>query len=451
MKEFRATHPKYGEVTVQRILPQRMPVTLKEAPPPYSSWPAESPMTDELYYRKAIVTDGNGGEKIVMLRGLLLNNKPLVERVIEYEAVQRFKEEMAETGGQRYLHRHYGVVEVMVKYNEDYWHCRIVSSVDAISEAKYNIDFNEISARKRSPKSVVKEFTCHPSELLPFKEFKPKDEHLYAAYADVGAVAETKPLYKVKRKTPTAPPDEYVFKPSAPITQPSAASSPIRRDDVTMKGIDEFLVVLADLPRVPKTKQIGGTDGPLRKVTYRETPRVLARGETTGRLYITPAWWLWRVTGTFKQDLYKADSISEGGKVAERYQWHNPLTKDAPPPPPTWYSYDPESENNPLYDGFLMDLPEIIQQNRTAWYWQLPPRSAREFSISRISIHWMQPPYRVGHTLAILTLIYKEREYHIPVNIASKHELSVKVKSKEIGAYLCRYTANKFAELLKAQ
>ena len=296
---------------------------------------------------------------------------------------------------------------------------------------KYTVDMNQFSSRRRLPTHSLKELTCHPSELLPLeniKKLKPKDPHLYAAYSDVGAVAETRALYKIKRKkNPTAP-----VRPSAPSYKPSA-----RRDDTTVKGLDEFLYVLTDLPRAVRTKKVYGLNGMLRTVRYRETPRVIARGETTGRLYIAPAWWLWRITGTFEQSPYIG-----GGKIAERYRWQ--YHKDTPEPP-AWYSYDPESEDTYTYSGFLMDLPESLPPSKLleckAWYWQLPAKSAREFSISSLSIKWTKP--QIGSPLAIISLTYKGNDYQIPVYLSPKHELYVKVKSREIAAFLCRYTVAK--------
>jgi hypothetical protein len=338
------------------------------------------------------------------------------------------------------------VVELLTRYSDEAYLCRVLSGADVKPDTKYAVDLERYSSRRRLPTHCLKEFTCHPSELLPqgnIKKLEPKDEHLYAAYSDVGAVCETGTIYRVKRKKS----DSHYNTNS----RPSATRAQLpRRDDFTIKGIDEFLMVLADLPRVVKTRKISD-----KIVKYRETPRVLARGETTGRLYITPAWWLWRVTGEFKQSPYIADGIHDTGKIAERYYWRDPRTGDAPPPP-TWFSYDPECED-PEYRDFPCDLPEIIPDKsppqqllheRNAWYWKLPPTSAREFSISRISIQWARQPLRVGSSLATLTVTYKDKDYRIPVTLTPNNELSVRVRSREIRAFLCRYTINKLSQEL---
>jgi len=441
---IRAVHPALGEVTILRILPRKLPVTLKEPTSTYEAglfWPNEDPVTDELFHRTALVINDTGRKSRVPLRELRLNGKPLIQRVLDHEQIERYKASRVPRG-QQYLHSHYGLVEVIKRYTEHSWLCRIVTGVDVIPDTQL-VSFDWISTRHRLPIHEVKEFLCHPSELVPvesIKHLQPKDEHLYVAYSDVGAVAETRTAYKTwRRKTPSTQIESE---------QQSAYryTPPARRDDVTMKSIDEFLRVLLDLPRVVKTKKFSGPGGKLRTVRYRETPRVLARGEDTGRLYITPAWWLWRVTGTFKVNPYPADG--ENGKIAERYQWQDPLSGSLPPEPPGWFSFDPVSEDIG-YDGFLMDLPEIIPDHsflsrlleRKAWYWKLPPRTAREFSISGLRIKWQKPVAR--SPLAIISLRYKEREYRIPVHISSKNELSIRVKSRELQAFLCRYVTKK--------
>lgn len=90
--------------------------------------------------------------------------------------------------------------------------------------------------------------------------------------------------------------------------------------------------------------------------------------------------------------------------------------------PPNWYSYDTECEE-PHYASFLMNLPEIIPdaaapflpppplplsklQEKKAWYWQLPPTTTREFSVSRISIRWAKA-FKVCSPLALLSLTYE--------------------------------------------
>lgn len=428
---IQASHPSLGEVTILRILPQELPVTLKEPPATYEVgifWPNEDPVTDELYHRTALVVDNSGKKVRIKLRELRLYGKPLIQHVLDHEQIERFKASRI-TRGEPYLHSHYGLIEVIDCYTKNLLRCRVMSSTDVLPEGQLFTD--NVPARHKLPNA--KEFTCHTSELIPVEKLmnlQPKDEHLYVAYSDVGAVAESGPAYKPWRRKEEP---EAELQPSVTRYAPSA-----RRDDLTMKGIDEFLRVLRDLPRLVKTKKLSGPRGELRTVRYRQSPRVIARGEDTGRLYITPAWWLWRVTGTFKVSKY-------GEKTAERYRWEDP--KGSPPPKsPEWFSYDPESEEYG-YDGFLMDLSEIIPDpplqlmEKNAWYWKLPAKSAREFNISGLNIHWLKP--EVDSPLATISLKFSGQEYQVPVYLDYNQELMVRVKSRELAAFLCRYTINK--------
>lgn len=403
-----AIHPTHGEVTIVKLLPMQLPVVLKEEPSePSLYWPLEDPRTDELYYHRALVIDGSGKEVVVPLRELELDGKPLIQHVLEHEFISKVDKPPE---GEPHLHSHYGIVEVLEKYDDESWLCRIQSG-DIAPDIKYQVDFDRFSRRKL-PTHSLKELICHPSELLPLKnikDFKPKDNHLYVAYSDTAAVAESLPTYRVRRKTaPTS-------RPSANTTRPSATSR--AKSDFTVKGIEEFLIVLADLPRTYRTIRIPGTQ---RFISYKETPRVIARGETTGRIYNTPAWWLWRVNG----------EQGPHGKVAERYRWTDPHTKTSPPPPP-WFSYDPESE-----DTYHVELPTPTPQ---AWYWKLPATTARELGISALSIKWSNAPKKKGVPIAIISLTYKGKGYQVPV-YTSPSGLYVKVKTREIAAFLCRYT-----------
>jgi len=448
-----AEHVTLGNVTILRLLPQELPITLREPGTAIRSglspfWPADDPVTDELYYRQALVEEINGNKDVVPLRELALSGKPLIQHVLDFEACDRFKK-THQPAGKLYLHSYYGVVEVIKHYSETQWLCRINHAGNIESDTHYPVNFDQFSNRHRLLTQRSKVF--HPSELTPLeqlKKMKPVNEYLYAGYSDVPVVAETKACYKIVRKKKDIVKGQITGHSTGLENRVRALNNSTRQIDNTMKGLDEFVRILANLPRPVKTKKIGGGKNKFKTVKYREAPRVVAVGEDTGRYYITPAWMLFNITN------------------GRRYRWQDPSSYEVPEPP-TWFTYDPASED-PGYNGNLAEVPEIIEKDKTtpqavymnkrnaltmllekkAWYWQQPPTTARQFGISKMTIRWSKPPLMINHPLALIGFTYNSNNYSLPVYISPNSEISVKTRNREVGAFLCRYVLTKLAEAL---
>lgn len=372
---------------------------------------------DSVYTSKAKVVDEHGSQHLVPLWELWYQDKPLPVVILDYEQECERSENQPYDTEELYLHSNYGIVAVMKRYDGNTWLCRIQSSLDVDHSVKFHLDYDAFSKEQSCEFSKLKEFHCHPSELIPLSHLKhlnSRDGHLYAVYGD-------------------------------------------NAFDSLMEGLDEFVYVVTDLPRQTYTRRISTRYG-VKKVTRKEYPKVLARGETTGKFYILPAFALWRITGEFEVDTF-------GEKIAERYRWQDPQKKELIPMELS------QQFTYPLSSSYRSDIPEIADEtiheekaefttrpessremvlqhvNRDAWYWKLPPVSAKELGLSLVNIHWSGKPLRAGNLVAIIDVKYKGRLYKIPVFLGSNRELNVKVRSRKVAAFLCRYTSIKHAEL----
>jgi len=340
------------------------------------------PGVDPIVTCQATISHG-GSRYRVPLFDLWYYDKPLPSLVIDYErGLTKAEQSLPE---ERYLHSAYGIVVVVERYDNSNWLCRITSNVEVESPLKFAINPDEYLHEQSLDYTTLKEFQCHPSELVPInnlKELKPKDSHLYSYYRQ------------------SMSDDEY---------------------------LDEFVYVVADLPRLNYKLHISTRCG-MKYVIRKRSPKVLVRSEDTGKFYILPAYSLWRVSGEFKTNNY-------GEKIAERYHWREPNVK-APKP------FIPDD-----FDGELnhkqINKTTFYSLNRKAWYWKLPPVSAKQLGFSEINVNWCSS----GNQVATIQVEYQGREYKVPIYISSNKELKVKVRSRQVAAFLCRYVSAKQAQL----
>ncbi|MGI6491222.1 MAG: hypothetical protein ACOX0T_02195 [Pelotomaculum sp.] len=373
------------------------------------------PGADVMYTSFATITDQKNNSYQVPLWELWLQDKPLPVLVLDYEQSMREKEQRLPGNEDVYMHSKYGIIGVIDKYDDNNWFCRVLSGVDINYPIKYDLDFDAFSDENSIKYSQLKEFYCHPSELIPvsdLKKLKSKDGQLYAMY-NHGAY------------------------------------------DTTMNGLDEFVYIITDLPRLTYTRYISTRKG-VKKVTRKEPPNVLAYGENTGRYYILPADMLWRITGEF-------EVIATGEKIAERYQWQKPTPKRKPTEQSQSFTY-PMQQNDSTFIPEVADetlreemalfkrrLPpqEALMRhvNTNAWYWKQPPVSAKELGFSSIKIFWSGKTLTPGNQVATVQVAYKGKQYKLPIYVGPNKELTVKTRSRKVAAFLCRYTSIKHAQL----
>jgi hypothetical protein len=82
-------HPTLDDVTIIRVLPPSRVLEPNNSVEP--CWLTGNSTKDDLYHRKALVSDFDGKVSVVPLHELQVNGEPLIQQVIEYEAIERYK------------------------------------------------------------------------------------------------------------------------------------------------------------------------------------------------------------------------------------------------------------------------------------------------------------------------------------------------------------------------